>query len=153
MKDETRGAIVIAVLVTLYAGAVSLRRATRTPFGASVTQALGKEASEILQSDAIALVSEVDEGVEVWPRGAAQPASLRDRAALVAWLCSEEAPRETAVVMLQGLPLGRGRLDQASAEGRLEVQELRAETMQLGCSSRARFYRMQVRPQEAPAPP
>jgi len=150
VKDETRGAIVIAVVVALYAGGVYLRRATRASFGESVTRALGREASEILQADAVALVSDTDESVEVWPRGASHSASLRTRAALVAWLCSEEAPPDTAVVMLQGLPLGRGRLDQASREGRLVVEELRGEVVRLGCPSRARFYRMELRSGESP---
>lgn len=153
MRDEVRGAIVIAVLVTLYSGGVYLRRATRKPFDASVTQALGKEASEILRSEAIALVSEGDEGVEVWPRGGTRSVRFADRAALVRWLCSEDAPRETAVVILRGLPLGRGRLDQASAQGRLVVQELGRESMQLGCSTGARFYRMEVRSDDAPERP
>jgi hypothetical protein len=145
VKDEVRGAIVIAAVVALYAGGVYLRRAMRTSFGQSATLAAGKEASEILQADAIALVSDTDDAVEVWPRGSTRSASIPTRAALVRWLCSADAPRDTAVVMLRDLPLGRGRLDQASREGRLVVEELRGADMGLGCASPARFYKMEIR--------
>ena len=85
------------------------------------------------------------ETIEIWPRGSAHSASLPDRKALSAWLCSPEAPRETAVVMMQGLPLGRGRLDTASKEGRLVIDELHRAPLTLECPSRARFYLMEVR--------
>ena len=145
MKDETRGAIVIAVLIASYCGAVYLRKATRKSQGESVTQALGRDAGDILKADAIVLVSDASETIEIWPRGSAHSASLPSRTALSAWLCSPEAPRETAVVMMEGLPIGRGRLDEASRQGRLVIDELRRAPLPLECPSRARFYSMEVR--------
>ena len=145
MKDETRGAIVIAVILASYCGAVYYRKATRKSQGESVTQALGRDAGDILKADAIVLVSDAADTIEIWPRDSAHSASLPSRKALSAWLCSPEAPRETAVVMLQGVPLGRARLDQASKEGRLVVDELRRPPLTLECPSRARFYSMEVR--------
>ena len=150
MKDETRGAIVIAVILASYCGAVYARKVTRQSQAESVTQALGRDAGDILKADAIVLVSDAAEAIEIWPRGSAHSASLPNRKALSAWLCSSEAPRETAVVMMQGQPLGRGRLDQASKEGRLVVDELRRAPLPLECSTRARFYSMEVRPGETP---
>lgn len=146
MKDETRGAIVIAVLIAAYGSAVYFRKVIRKSQGESVTQALGKDAGDILKADAIVLVSENAEAIEIWPRGSTVSARLPNRQALSAWLCSPEAPRETAVVMMHGLPLGRGRIDQASKEGRLEVEELHRAPLPLECPSRARFYSMEVRP-------
>jgi hypothetical protein len=145
MKDETRGAIVIAVVLASYCSAVYLRKVTRKSQGESVTQALGKDAGDILKADAIVLVSDAAEAIEIWPRGSAHSASLPNRKALSAWLCSPEAPRETAVVMLRGLPLERGRIDQASKEGRLVVDELHRSPLPLECPTRARFYSMEVR--------
>jgi hypothetical protein len=150
MKDETRGAIVIAVLLASYCGAIYFRKVTRKTQGESVTQALGRDAGDILKADAIVLVSDAAEAIEIWPRGSAHSASLPNRKALSAWLCSPEAPRETAVVMMQGLPLGRGRLDQASREGRLVIDELARAPLPLECPTRARFYSMEVRPGTAP---
>ena len=146
MKDETRGAIVIAVILASYCGAVYLRKVTRKTQGESVTQALGRDAGDILKADAIVLVSDGAEAIEIWPRGSAHSASLPDRKALSLWLCSPEAPRETAVVMLRGVPLGRGWLDEASREGRLVVDELHRAPLTLECPTRARFYSMEVRP-------
>jgi hypothetical protein len=150
LKDETRGAIVIASVVILYAGGIFLRRALSPTFGESATRALGTEASEILRADAVALVSDSDEGVEVWSRGASKSAKISDRAALSLWLCSKDAPRDTAVVILSNLPLGRGRLDQASKEGRLVVHELRGADMGLECPTPARFYKMEMRATDPP---
>jgi len=150
MKDETRGAIVIAVILAMYVGAVYVRKATRKSQGESVTQALGRDAGDILKADAIVLVSDAAETIEIWPRGSAHSASLPDRKALSAWLCSPEAPRETAVVMMHGVPLGRGRLDQASKEGRLVVDELHRAPLALECPTRARFYSMELRPGDVP---
>ncbi|MBX7186822.1 MAG: hypothetical protein K1Y01_16895 [Vicinamibacteria bacterium] len=145
MKDETRGAIVIAAILASYCGAVYLRKASRQTQGESVTRALGRDASDILKADAIVLVSDGAEAIEIWPRGSAHSASLPDRKALSLWLCSPEAPRETAVVMLRGVPLGRGRLDQASREGRLVVGQLQRSPLPLECAPRARFYSMELR--------
>ena len=150
MKDETRGAIVIAVLLASYCGVVYLRKASRKTQRESVTQALGRDAGDNLKADAIVLVSDAAETIEIWPRGSAHSASLPNRKALSSWLCSPEAPRETAVVMMQGLPPGRGRLDQASREGRLVVDELQRAPLPLECPSRARFYSMEVRPGGTP---
>ena len=150
MKDETRGAIVIAVVLASYVGAVYLRKATRKSQGESVTQALGRDAGDLLKADAIVLVSENAEAIEIWPRGSTRSASLPNRKALSAWLCTPEAPRETAVVMMHGLPLGRGRIDQASKEGRLVVEELHRAPLPLECPTRARFYSMEVRPADVP---
>ena len=145
MKDETRGAIVIAVVIAIYTGAVYARKVTRKSQGESLTQALGKDAGDILKADVIVLVSDAAEAIEIWPRGSAHRARLPNRKALSAWLCSPDAPRETAVVMMQGLPLGRGRIDQASKEGRLAIDELQRPPLTLECPSRARFYSMEVR--------
>ncbi len=150
MKDETRGAIVIAVILAMYTGAVYLRKATRRPTGEALTQVLGKEASDILKADAVALVPEGNEAIEIWPRGSTSSASLPNRAALSSWLCSKEAPRETAVVMLQGPSPTRGMLERASKEGKLVVEELRGRPVRLECPSRARFFSMEVRLRETP---
>lgn len=150
MKDETIGAITIAVLVATYSGAVYLRHANKQWLGETVSQALSKEASDILKADVIALVPEPDEAIELWPRGGSRSGSLPDRAALSLWLCSPGAPRETAVVMLRGLPLGRGKIESAFREGKVSIEELRAPPVRLECSTRARFFTLEMRMPERP---
>lgn len=145
MKDETRGAITIAVIVLVYVGAVTARRASREPAGLLITQELGARAGDILLSDAVVLVPEAGEGIEVWPRGAVRSESLPDRDALVRWLCSDLSPRETAVVMLTGVPLGRGRLESASRGERLVIEELRVPPIPVACPTRAKFFALELR--------
>jgi hypothetical protein len=145
MKHETRGAIVIVVGVLLYSAAVYARRSSRPTMGQAITQALGKEAAEIMSADAIALVPDSEGAIEVWPKGGRRAESLPNRHALAAWLCSPMAPRETAVVMLRGLPIGRGRLESASAERRLSIEVLRNAPIPLECTPQARFYSLSLR--------
>lgn len=145
MKDETRGAITIAVILAAYFGAVALRRASREPRGQIITEALGSQAADILQSEAVVLVPEADEPIEVWPRGGTRGESLPNREALVRWLCSELAPRETAVVMLKGIPLGRGRFESASKTDRLVIEELRLPSLPIACPTRAKFFTLELR--------
>lgn len=145
MKDEIRGAITIVVVLAAYFGAIGIRRASREPSGKVITGALGSQAGDILQAEAVVLVPESDDPIEVWPRGAARSEALPNREALVRWLCSDLAPRETAVVMLQGVPLGRGRVESASRSDRLVIGELRVPPIPIACPTRARFFTLELR--------
>lgn len=145
MKDETRGFITIAAIVVVYLGAIALRRAARDPTGLVITQELGSQAGDILRSDVVVLVPEADEGIEVWPRGAARSETIPSREALVRWLCSDAAPREVSVVMLVGVPLGRGRIESASRSDRLVIEELRIPPIPISCPTRTRFFSLELR--------
>lgn len=145
MKDEVRGAITIVVVVAAYFGAIAIRRASREPSGKVITEALGSQAGDILQAEAVVLVPESDDPIEVWPRGGARSEAIPNREALVRWLCSDLAPRETAVVMLLGVPLGRGRLESLSGSDRMVIDELRIPPIPIQCPTRARFFTLELR--------
>lgn len=152
MKDETIGAIAIAALVAAYSAAAFLRHANRPSLGETVSEALSKEAGDILQAEVVALVPEADEAIELWPRGGSRSEALPSRAALSIWLCSASAPRDTAVVLLRGLPLGRGKIESASRAGKLSIEELRAPPLRLDCASRARFFILEMKASEVREP-
>jgi hypothetical protein len=145
LKDETRGVITIVVVVAVYLGAVGLRRASREPAGLFITRELGSRAGDILQSDVVVLVPEAEGGIELWPRGAARGERIPDREALVRWLCSDDAPREISVVMLKGVPVGRGRIESASRADRLAIEELRVPAIPIACPTRAKFFSLELR--------
>ena len=150
MKDETRGALTILVVLAAYFGAIAVRRSSREPSGKVITEALGSQAADILQSEAVVLVPEADEPIEVWPRGGTRSEAIRNREALVRWLCSDLAPRETAVVMLKGVPLGRRRLESLAGSDRMVIEELRVPPMPIHCPTRAKFFTLELRLPQAP---
>lgn len=145
MKDEIRGAITLVAVLAAYFGAIAIRRASREPTGKVIAEALGSQAGDILQAEAVVLVPESDDSIEVWPRGEAHSEAIPNREALVRWLCSDLAPRETAVVMLKGVPLGRGRLESVSGSDRLVIEELRTPPIPIVCPTRARFFTLELR--------
>lgn len=145
MKDETRGAITIVAVLAVYLGAIAIRKASKESSGKMITEALGSQAADILQSEAVVLVPDADESIEVWPRGGTRGESLPNREALVRWLCSELAPREAAVVMLKGVPLGRGRFESALKSDRLLIEELRMPPLPVACPTRAKFFSVEFR--------
>ncbi len=135
----------MVVVVVVYLGAVAVRRAVREPAGLVITRELGAQAGDILLSEAVVLVPESDEAIEVWPRGEARSETIPNREALVRWLCSDLAPREVAVVMLKGVPLGRGRMESASRDNRLVIEPLRVPPLPVNCATRAKFFSLELR--------
>src|SRR6185436_8234606 len=106
---------------------------TKRSTGQAISEALSKEASEILRADAVALVPDRDDAIEVWPKGSSHSLSFPSRMAFSSWLCGTDAPKETAVVMLKNLPVGRGKIDNAANEGKLAVEVLRYPPIRLDC--------------------
>jgi hypothetical protein len=145
MKDETRGVITIVVVLAAYLGVIAIRRTSREPSGKVITEALGSQAGDILQAEAVVLVPESDDPIEVWPRGGTHSEAIPNREALVRWLCSDHAPRETAVVMLRGVPLGRGRLESVAGNDRMVIEELGVPPIPIQCPTRARFFTLELR--------
>lgn len=147
MKDETRGAIVIVVGVALYLSALYCRRATEPQIGDFLDRALGSEGGEILRADAVAVVPEtVGRDIEIWHKGAGRVQDrLPNRESLAGWLCSTHAPQDIAVVMLHGIPDGRGRLESAAAEGRITITHLPYVPFRIECQARVKFYSFDFR--------
>ena len=103
---------------------------------------LPREVAEVLKSDAVALVPNTSDPIQVIRRDEHHQ-TLRDQTALVRWLCSDTLPVRTAVVFSQ--------TEHARALLEMEVVQLTASPVTLPCASTARFYALRDRaPRKSP---
>lgn len=146
VTDQTRGAIILTVLIAAYCGAVHVRHERRpTPPQRNpdwVTQLFGRKVGDIMRSDALALMPTADEPIDVLWLG--RSIRLQNRAALVDWLC-HKAPQKTSVVLFRGeLRLQDGRVTVATGNSAGGLEELSEPPLRMPCASSAKFYALEV---------